>query len=530
MSLATRNAAANRGRRSLARVGALAGALLLLVLHFASFEVFERPMVTDIRYYLYFAWQTAEGAVPHLDFFDNKTQLATFTGALFHKLGSLVGAEPLHVVRFGYLTLAAAGGLLVFFIMRQLGGGSGAAGLLGAAAYCSFGFMGVMPSIGPMPKLLMAVMASAMALLVYRRRWFLAGVAGALAFMDWQIGFLVWAAALVSALLYGEPRIAAGLRVVGGGLAGVGPFALYYLATGALGSTLYQTIVVSFFRGASAVGWKGLHWPARRIWDLLFELCPQHEWLFAVGFAGLVVTLIWLVTWRHTSEWRLLFPASVYHFGVVAYSLIDFQKFGDFFLLLHSAAFFVGISWIALWLLLRNRLAVISRPSDGWKIVPEAVLVALILLVSRPGFLRPRVDVESRAVAADVTLSDQREVAASVAEQIEGRRFLFLSSSELLYLMERRNGMPIIYWNRATMTQYSRSETETRDESAARVVREFDPEVLIFPPRLTPSAAIGNQYDAREIESRSGTYSVVLRSRRVPSDANPGTPRDAETE
>ena len=45
----------------------------------------------------------------------------------------------------------------------------------------------------------------------------------------------------------------------------------------------------------------------------------------------------------------MLVVLSVYHTGVVAFSLMDFQRFGDFFLLLHSVAFFLGLVWLALY-------------------------------------------------------------------------------------------------------------------------------------------------------------------------------------
>ena len=72
-----------------------------------------------MRFFLYFAWQVTEGAVPHLHLFDNKTQLATFLGALLHGLGSALGVEPLYAIRAGYLALAALGGVLTFFVFRH---------------------------------------------------------------------------------------------------------------------------------------------------------------------------------------------------------------------------------------------------------------------------------------------------------------------------------------------------------------------------------------------------------------------------
>ena len=64
----------------------LLGAVAICAAHFGSFEIFSRPLVTDIRYYVYFSWRVAEGAVPHVDFFGNKTQLAAMLGGLLFPL------------------------------------------------------------------------------------------------------------------------------------------------------------------------------------------------------------------------------------------------------------------------------------------------------------------------------------------------------------------------------------------------------------------------------------------------------------
>ena len=64
------------------KAGPIALAVLLCAIHFASFDVSTQPIVTDVRYFLYYAWRVAEGAIPHLDFFENKPQLSTFAGAL----------------------------------------------------------------------------------------------------------------------------------------------------------------------------------------------------------------------------------------------------------------------------------------------------------------------------------------------------------------------------------------------------------------------------------------------------------------
>lgn len=106
-------------------------ALALVILHFASYDVVAQPIVTDVRYFLYFAWRITEGAVPHRDFFDPKTQSASFLGALFFRGGELSGIDPLVAIRVGYLALAGLGVWLWYFVGSRLAGCADA-GLLGS--------------------------------------------------------------------------------------------------------------------------------------------------------------------------------------------------------------------------------------------------------------------------------------------------------------------------------------------------------------------------------------------------------------
>ena len=79
--------------------------------------------MTDVRYFVYFAWQVAEGATPYLDLFDPKTPLSIFAGALLYQLGAWLGVDPLMSIRVGYLLFASVCGWLVFEVMRAMGGG-----------------------------------------------------------------------------------------------------------------------------------------------------------------------------------------------------------------------------------------------------------------------------------------------------------------------------------------------------------------------------------------------------------------------
>ena len=284
----------------LRKYGALLAAASICVLHFVSFDIGRVPLVTDVRFFVYFAWRIGEGAVPHLSYFENKTQLASFVGALFYRTGELLGLDPLMAIRAGYLLIAAAGGLALFFVFKRIGRGSDVAGLLGVLAYCSFGLLGLMPAIGNIPKLLMAVSAPVAALLAYDRRWFLAGVVGGLAFMDWQVGGLVGLGVLVAALIQGETRLRATGRIVAGGLTGLAPFVLYYAAHGALSDAVRQVIGSSLFRGSAALAEKGIGERVAKIVEVVGLACPAQGWLFFLGLVGMALLAWWAWSERAT--------------------------------------------------------------------------------------------------------------------------------------------------------------------------------------------------------------------------------------
>jgi hypothetical protein len=486
-------------------------ALLLSAAHFASFFDPERSIATDIRYFLYFAWRIAEGAVPHLDLFDNKTFLASFAGALFYRVGSWLGVEPLHAIRVACLAISALGGAFVFAVFRRLAGGSQVAGFLGLLAHLAFPFLAAVPAIGNFPKLIMGAAAPAMVLLVHDRRWFAAGLLGAIAFMDWQIGALVWLGAFVGALTHGAGRSAAALRVVAGGFAGMVPFLVYYAAHGALAIAFQQTIVASFFRGSTSLGGTTLASRIDRISGWVGDACPQHEWLFALGLACTLLAPALLWRWRGSEGWKLVPPLCVYHYGVVAFSLVDFQALLDLFVLIQTLAFFLGVTWVAIYAATRQRLLSEAPPLRRAVVAAGALLLAVA--VARPGPLHQPIAVHTRRVKEDVTLSEQRIVAEKVREHVGTRRLVLLGASELLFLMRYVNPIPLVYFNAAPYHFYAKPGQETLAEARVRVLLEAEPDAFILDRRVRPTEAPLDRFTLTLIRSGTGSYEINLYSR-----------------
>lgn len=498
-------------------------AVLLCAAHFSRFEIARQPIITDVRFYLYFAQRVAAGEVPHRDFFDHKTQLATLTGALFHKMGEWAGVEPLMVIRGGYLALAGLAGMFMFVLFTRLGRGRVAVGLLGLLAYLAVPFLGVMPSIGNVPKMWVAVLASAAALAVHRRRWLLAGAAGGLAFMDWQIGAGVWAAVLLAALVHGPRRGRQALAALLGSALALAPFVLYFAAHGALRVTLRQLFAPSLDKATGHMMGQGLRYG--RIWEVINEGCPDQRWIVWLAALGM---LAWPLLWfRHHRDriGPMLLTLGGYHYGLIAFCLLDFQRFGDLFILMHSIVFFAGLALIELAslperFLSRARISSSDGAQTGsgrqWiRGVPVGVAAMLLLLNAGPIFA-PRLELPSGQIKPGGTLAQQKDVAHRLLGEAGERQLAFIDYAELLFLERRRNVLPTVFWNDAPASYYRDAPDETPTDTIIRLLRQADADVVVGAKREVVAHPWFKQtYRAIQIVSSDGSYAVRADVRRA---------------
>jgi len=484
-------------------------AAVILAAHFSSFDAFRQPIVTDIRYYLYFAARVARGDVPHRDYFDIKMQLASFAGALLFRTGEALGLDPLYVIRIGYLILAGLVGMLIFATFRRLSGLDGA-GIAGVLAYTGFGLLGVLPSIGNIPKMLVVVFAYLAAFLALRRRWFLAGLAGVAAFCDWQIGGIVWLGVAAASVMERDRWRALGLAVLGGA-AGMAAVMLYFGLNGALGAAISQALVAAHARGAASFARETFVDRCTRIGRLVDSTGAGRLWLIGCGSLGMCIVPAWVWRERGSERRRLIVPLAVYHGTIVLFSLLDFQRFGDLFILLHSIAFFSGAALAEGYARLHEFLARGAlRPGGAAglrRAIPIAALVALGLAV-RPSFLRPPVRIGPRGL----TLDDQRTVAASLRPLVAGKRLAFLGSTEQLFLLDARNEVPINFWE-AGARSYFVEAGESSQRALARILRTSEADVLILPRGVDPGRRLHGDYRRIAIAAPSGRYKVILFAR-----------------
>ena len=293
-------------------------------------------------------------------------------------------------------------------------------------------------------------------------------------------------------------------RVLAGGIAGLAPFIVFYLVNGALLATIRQVIGSSLFRGTAAMGQRGLTDRLSKIAEVADLACPSQVWLFYLGLAGMLVTVSCLWIWRRDDRGRLLLPLAIYHFGVVIFSLIDFQYYGDFFLLLHSTAFFLGAVWVALYSSAERRTAGVQRR------MVAVIALGLVFVVARPGFLRPHIELVTRFGDPAVTLADQRQVAEALGQRIGDGSVVFLQHSELLFLMQRKNGLPLAYWNLPAWSYYRDTPAEPFAKTGARMLLSANADAVVPPRVVGYDTLLQNGYVVERFTSDNDRYSATV--------------------
>lgn len=484
---------------------------LLSASHFATFNIANTPLVTDVKLYVYFAVQKAAGAVPYRDFVDIKTPLATFAGAVLIQVGEIARVDALTAIRVGYLVIAAVVPLLYFLVHRQLRSDDPVPGFLAACAFCGFPLLGFLPSVGNIPKLLMAFFAATAVILISQRRWCLAGVAGALAFLDWQIGVLVLLAAVAGAACDRGNQKTSILQVCVGALIGVAPFLLYFWLSGALADAFQQVVICAFARGGSAS--LDLLGDIRQISRVVEMGCGGHEWLVVIAIFGACVFPLWIRRNLRTPALGQLVALGVYHYGVVAYSLSDFQRFGDLFILLHTAAFFLGIAFVEIYSCLRLGFSSTSSPSSRlwWRGRGSIVLVCvLILAATRPSFLRAHYSLPDPGNSPNASLDDQREVSQAFVVYTRDKKLAFVRHIEQLVLSGRRNSILYVHWGAGDYRHARLSAAGDRKETWNRILREACPEVFTPPARVLAGRGLMEYFEPVTLASSNGAYQITF--------------------
>lgn len=447
-------------------------ALAAVVAFQASFAERDRPLFLDQRYYVHFAQRIADGAVPHRDLFDNKPELASALAAPAVRIGDRLGVDRVRAVRLGSMAVAAATALAAAALAATLHG-SRVAAALAALCWTAAPLLGFQPSVGPVPKLWMTLLALLAGLLAARGRWLASGAVAAAAALDWQVGVLAGLGVIAAAALERERRGRAIASVVAGGVATTGLVAATLAAAGALRPAFEQTVLATLVRGGGSIGRRGAGARLAQVVAWMRESGAAPAWLAMAGLAGALGTLLALRRLRGGPGLRAVLPTVVLGSGVLALTLLDFQGYGDLYVLLAFLAIFAGLAAGALERLLRR-----VEPRDG---LGAAALLAALALAAHPWSPRPPL-LEERVWPAGVGLEGQRAIGRELASFASGRRLGFAGCSEQLSLSGVPNAFSSPFWNRATWGYFRRDASESSGRTLLRLANESGVDAVVCPP------------------------------------------------
>ncbi len=353
-------------------MAALAFVLAALIYPTAGFR---NTLIRDAGGYLYAGQQVLRGVPPYQSIFTHKGPMPVLVSAAGVALGRLLGLEDVFGVRYLFCFLACCMVAVLALLVEHLLA-SRRAGLLAALIFLGFYPFTFGATAGPEPKLPMMLFLTLGLYLTSTRRWFWAGLCGALAALTWQPTAVLPAVTFLLALLAprAERRRAALLTLAGGALP-VAAVVAYFIERRALQTLLENSIMFNVLyldRGEISLVEHFLG-PAR----MIFSKYQTMMFPIIIGLAGMAGIYVWRI--RGYRAWRdlagdpfapllLLLPAPI------LWSLKDFQGAPDFFIFLPFVA--LGLAWLLDGGLRRLERAVAGR---FWRIALIAG-VCLILL------------------------------------------------------------------------------------------------------------------------------------------------------
>ena len=217
--------------------------------------------------------------------------------------------------------------------------------------------------------------------------------------------------------------------------------------------------------------------------------------------------LLWLRSPRAQALRGLAAALGVYHVGVVAFSLRDFQLYGDLFLLLHTACFFGAVAAGEAYLWLAARLGTARQA------LAAAVAVAACLAIARPWVDRGTLRAPG-LVSPDMTVETQRAVAAQLASLLARPTTAVRSASEQLFLSGKRNPLPFVVWNAAVYSYFRRGPEEDRTQALERLHEEAGVTQLVCDHPSLRCAGLAS-YELVETVGQPSVYAVDVYARRA---------------
>lgn len=484
----------------------LAGALVFALLAAVTLLVYPMHNLSsglsrDSAIYLYSGQQLLEGVPPYVSIFDHKGPLTPLISGLGVLLSNLLGLSQVVTVRVVFLICGFLAVAAMYCLSRRLLQSPRGA-LFATLTFVGFFSFARYAVAEPEAKTPMLLFQSLSLLFTVQKRWFLAGLFGALTALIWQpMAVFVLTTLLLAIARPGESgRRSAVLRSLGGTALPVALVTACFYLWGALyelvnGAVLFNiryldqeqlSVVSQIVRAAEAifVGYSSVLVPVViasmlaivvigfvavirlyvvRLQRIVADGAPAKE-LLDSRFAPLLISLPFPVAW----------------------SLLDFQGYPDFYVFLPYVALgFGGAVDLAVRRLSRAYPASPARMRHALSTVFCIALVA-IAIVSSMVVVSP----ERRASALTVQqhgisptdLQDQRQAAREIERRYgEDARIVSIGVPQLLVLLHETNPNPYAFVVRG-IDQKIAETTPGGFEGWLQELQSYNPDVIALGP------------------------------------------------
>lgn len=399
---------------------------------------FHGTLVRDDAIYLYSGQRLADGIPPYVSVFDHKGPLAPLLSGFAVVISRLLGTDDIYTVRAVFFVLSCFTVVAIYLLASTIFS-STKAGILTALVFVGFWGFARHAASGPRAKTPMVLFEVLALLLTARRKWFWAAVSGSLAFLTWQPSAIFPLVTLILAWAQPESRrmrSKAALYAVAGALVPVVIVSLYFLLFGALDEAIDGAILFNIqYLERPTVS------PLDRVMRPLNALLYGYPLMSLCIIAGLtVIPLISIMIGLRRTIWgiptnNLFVPILLSFLAPYAWSLLDFQSYPDFFVLLPYAA--IGFGWI-----LHGAIRLMEGSEPTKDALQKSIFIGLCMILFAAAWFSIRFSRENG-------LDKQRQVAMQI-ESRYGRdvKLVSIGVPQLLVLLQRTNPNRYVFIDR----------------------------------------------------------------------------------
>ena len=448
-------------------------ALLVFLISVIVFSVygFEGTLVRDDAIILYGGQQLAEGVPPYLSIFDNKTPLAPLLSGVGVSVASLLDLDDILAVRITFLVFCSLAPVGLYLLGSALFN-SQRVGLLTAFTFVGYSGFGIHAASGPREKALMITFVVFSLLFIARRKWFWAGVLSSIAFLTWQPAAIYALIVIFLALVQsetGRARVRNTILAVSGILAPVVIVSLYFWSQGA-----FQ----DFFDGAILFNLFYLERLPQSLWnhiirpiEVVIKNYRSTAFSILIGFLMVLVIYVWRLRLYKSSLLKLIrkdnFSALLLTFPlIVIWSLLDFQRYPDFFVFLPYVA--IGFGWL-LYIAYDSLL----------KIKVNGPVTQKLIFITLCAVLLGSAATQYYTMERDELLQQRRWAERIESQLAPGDKIVSIGIPQALVLLHRTNPSRYITFS-AGFDNWIEAKTPGGFEGWLEELEEYDPSVILL--------------------------------------------------